>query len=37
MIKIVQWTSCKVPVHQILMKPEFPWRIFKKYSNVKFH
>jgi len=22
---------------QILMKLEFPWHIFKKYSNIKFH
>jgi len=37
MIKILQWTSCKIPAHQILTKLEFSWKIFQKYSNVRYH
>ena len=33
------WSSCKVPInsYQILMKLEFSWQVFEKYSNIKFH
>jgi hypothetical protein len=37
-IKNVYWSSCTVPIilFKVLMKPEFSWQIFKKYSNIKF-
>jgi len=37
--KNVYWSSCKVFVilFQILLRLEFFWRIFAKYSNIKFH
>jgi len=35
-IKIVYWSSCKVPFLPILMKREFSRQIFEKYSNIKF-
>jgi hypothetical protein len=37
--KNVYWSSCKVHVDSrpILMRPEFCGKIFKNYSNTKFH
>jgi hypothetical protein len=35
-IKIVYWSSCKVPFLPIIMKREFSIHIFEKYSNIKF-
>jgi hypothetical protein len=33
------WSLCKVPINscQILIKLEFSWQVFEKYSNIKFH